>query len=73
LQLIVILYKVSLLNPEFGPKNQAYTKDFPEENIPIRGIIPLEKGIFLEALLVNSAIIAPIEALLEASAKYNSL
>jgi hypothetical protein len=68
-----MLYKVSLLDPEFGPKNQAYTKDFPEENTPIRGIISLEEGILLEALLVNSAIVASIEALLEAFAKYSSL
>ena len=68
-----MLYKVGLLNPEFGPKNQVYTKDFPEKNIPIRGIIPLEEGIFLEALPVNSAIVAPIEVLLEAPAKYSSL
>jgi hypothetical protein len=73
LQLIVILYKVGLLNPEFGPKNQVYTKDFPEKNTPIRGIIPLEEGILLEALPVDSAIVAPIEALLEAPAKYSSL
>ena len=62
-----------MFNPEFGPKNQIYTKDFPEENTFIRGIISLEKGILLEALLVNSAIVAPIEALLEAPAKYSSL
>jgi hypothetical protein len=62
-----------LLNPEFGPKNQVYTKDFPEENTPIRGVILLEEGILLEALLVDSAIVAPIEALLEAPAEYNSL
>jgi hypothetical protein len=68
-----MLYKVGLLNPEFGPKNQVYTKDFPEKNTPIRDIIPLEKGILLEALLVNSAIVAPIEVLLEALAKYSSL
>jgi hypothetical protein len=73
LQLIVILYKVGLLDLEFGPKNQVYTKDFPEENTPIRGVIPLEKGILLKALPVNSAIVAPIEVLLEASAKYSSL
>jgi hypothetical protein len=62
-----------LLDPEFGPKNQAYAKDFPEENTPIRGIIPLKEGIFLEALLVDSAIVALIEVLLEAPAKYSSL
>jgi hypothetical protein len=73
LQLIVMLYKVGLLNPEFGPENQAYTKDFPEENTLIRGIIPLEESILLEALLVDSAIVAPIEALLEAPAEYSSL
>jgi hypothetical protein len=68
-----MLYKVGLLNPEFGPENQVYTKDFLKENTLIRSIISLEKGIFLEALLVNSTIIAPIEVLLEAPAKYNSL
>jgi len=62
-----------LLDPEFGSKNQVYTKDCPEENTSIRDIIPLEEGIFLEALPVNSAIIAPIEALLEAPAEYSSL
>ena len=62
-----------MLNPEFGPKNQVYTKDFPEENIFIRDIIPLEKGIFLKALLVDSAIVALIKVLLEASTKYSSL
>jgi hypothetical protein len=61
------------LNPKFGPKNQIFTKDFPEKNIPIRDIISLEKDIFLEALLVNSTIVASIEVLLEASTKYNSL
>jgi hypothetical protein len=73
LQLIVILYKVGLLNPEFGPKNQVYTKDFLEKNIFIRNIISLEEGILLKALLVNSTIVAPIEVLLEASAEYSSL
>ena len=73
LQLAVILYEVGLLDPEFGPKNQAYTKDFPEKNTPIRGIIPLKKGILLEALPVDSTIVAPIEVLLEASTEYNSL
>jgi hypothetical protein len=68
-----MLYKVGLLNPEFGPKNQVYTKDFPEKNTFIRDIIPLEEGILLKALLVNSAIVAPIEALLEAPAEYSSL
>jgi hypothetical protein len=68
-----MLYKVSLLNPEFCPKNQAYTKNFLEKNISIRGIIFLEEGILLEALLVNSAIVASIEALLEAPAEYSSL
>jgi hypothetical protein len=68
-----MFYKVGLLNPEFGPENQIYTKDFPEENTLIRGIIPLKEGILLEALLINSTIIAPIEVLLEASAKYSSL
>jgi hypothetical protein len=62
-----------LLNPEFGPKNQVYTKDFPEENTPIRGVISLEEGILLEALSVDSAIVAPIEVLLEAPAEYSSL
>jgi hypothetical protein len=62
-----------LLNPEFGPKNQVYIKDFLEENISIRNIISLEKDIFLEALLVNSAIVASIEVLLEAPAEYSSL
>jgi hypothetical protein len=73
LQLVIILYKVGLLDPEFGPENQAYTEDFPEENTPIRGVIPLEEGILLEALPVDSAIIAPIEVLLEAPAEYSSL
>jgi hypothetical protein len=68
-----MLYEIGLLNPEFGPKNQVYTKDFPEKNTSIRGIIPLEEGILLEALLVDSAIVAPIEVLLEAPAKYSSL
>jgi hypothetical protein len=68
-----MLYKVSLLNPEFGSKNQVYTKDFPEKNISIRDIILLEKGILLEALLVDSAIVASIKALLEAFAKYSNL
>ena len=73
MQLIVILYKVGLLNPEFGPKNQVYTKDFPEENTPIRDIIPLKEGILLEALPVDFTIVASIEVLLEAPAKYSSL
>jgi hypothetical protein len=73
LQLIVILYKISLLNSEFGPKNQIYTKDFPEENISIRDIISLKEGILLKALLIDSAIVAPIKALLEAPAEYSSL
>jgi hypothetical protein len=73
LQLIIIFYEVGLFNPEFGPKNQIYTKDFPEENISIRGIIPLEEGILLEALLVDSTIVALIEVLLEAPAEYSSL
>jgi hypothetical protein len=68
-----MLYEVGLLNSEFGSKNQVYTKDFPEENTSIRGVIPLEEGIILEALLVDFAIVAPIEALLEAPAKYSSL
>jgi hypothetical protein len=50
-----------------------YTKNFPEKNISIRDIIPLEKYIFLKALLVNSIIITSIEVLLEAPAEYNSL
>jgi hypothetical protein len=62
-----------LLNPEFGPKNQVYIKDFPEKNTSIRGIISLEKDILLEALLVDFTIVAPIEILLEAPIKYNSL
>ena len=73
LQLTVMLYEVGLLDPEFGPENQAYTEDFPEENTPIGGIIPLEEGILLEALPVDSAMVAPIEALLEAPAEYSSL
>jgi len=64
---------MNLLNSEFGPKNQIYIKDFPEENTLIKDIIPLEKDIFLEALLVNFTIVAPIEVLLEAPAKYSSL
>ena len=73
MQLVVILYKVGLLNPEFGPKNQVYTKNFPEENTPIIDIISLEKDIFLKALLVDSIIITSIEILLKAPIKYSSL
>ena len=58
---------------EFGSKNQVYTKDFPEKNTSIRGIILLKESILLKALLVDSAIVALIEVLLEAPTKYNSL
>jgi hypothetical protein len=51
----------------------VYTKDFPEEYTIIRGIIPLEEGIILEVLPVTSALVAPIEVLLEAPAEYSSL
>ena len=56
-----------------GFKNQVYIKDFLKENIFIRDIISLEKDFFLEALLINSIIIASIKTLLEAFTKYNSL
>ena len=68
-----VVLKVGLFNPESGPKNQIYTKNFPEENTSIRGIISLEEDILLEALLVDSTIVAPIEVLLEALTKYSSL
>jgi hypothetical protein len=44
-----------------------------EENTFIRDIISLEKDILLEALLVDSIIVVPIEVLLEAPIKYSSL
>jgi hypothetical protein len=69
LQLVLILYKVGLL----GPGNQAYIEDFLEEHTIIRGIIPLEEGIILEALPIASTLVTPIEALLEAPTKYSSL
>jgi hypothetical protein len=65
-----MLYEVGLLGPNIGPKNQAYIEDYPEVAItPIRGVIPLEEGILLEALLAVSHTIA----LLEAPAEFSSL
>jgi hypothetical protein len=65
-----MLYEVSLLGPDIGPKNQAYIEDYPEIAItPIRGVIPLEEGILLEALPAVSHTIV----LLEAPAKFSSL
>jgi hypothetical protein len=65
-----MLYEVSLLGPNIGLKNQAYIEDYLEVAItPTRGIILLEEGILLEALLAISYTIA----LLEAPAKFSSL
>jgi hypothetical protein len=48
----------------------VYIEDYLEVAItPIRGVIPLEEGILLEALLVASHTIAPLEA----PAKFSSL
>jgi hypothetical protein len=63
LQLAVMLYEVSLLGPDIGPKNQAYVEDCPEvATTPAGGVIPLEEGILLEALPAASHTIAPLEA-----------
>jgi hypothetical protein len=65
-----MLYEVGLLGPNIGLKNQVYVEDCPEVAIaPIRGVIPLEEGILLEALPAVSHTIA----LLEAPAKFSSL
>ena len=65
-----MLYEVSLLSPNISPKNQVYIEDYPEVAITlIRGVIPLEEGILLEALLAISYTIV----LLEAPAKFSSL
>jgi hypothetical protein len=65
-----MLYEVSLLGPDIGPKNQAYIEDYLEVATTLtRGVIPLEEGILLEALLAISHTIA----LLEAPAKFSSL
>ena len=65
-----MLYEVNLLGPNIGPKNQAYIEDYLEvTTTPTRGIILLEEGILLEALLAISHTIV----LLDAPAKFNSL
>jgi hypothetical protein len=65
-----MLYEVGLLGPDISPKNQAYIEDYPEVAIAlIRGVIPLEEGILLEALPAASHTIV----LLEAPAEFSSL
>jgi hypothetical protein len=65
-----MLYEVSLLSPNISPKNQAYIEDYLEVATTLtRGIILLEEGILLEALLATSYTIV----LLEAPAEFSSL
>ena len=65
-----MLYEVGLLGPDISPKNQVYIEDYLEVTTTLtRGIILLEEGILLEALLAISYTIV----LLEAPAKFSSL
>jgi hypothetical protein len=63
-----MLYEVSLLGLNISLKNQAYIEDYLEvATTLIRGIIPLEEGILLKALLAISYTIVLLEALAEFS------
>jgi hypothetical protein len=65
-----MLYEVGLLGPNISLKNQVYIEDYLEVAITLtRGVILLEEGILLEALLAISHTIA----LLEAPTKFSSL
>jgi len=65
-----MLYEVGLLGPDISPKNQVYIEDYLEvATTPTRGVILLEEGILLEALLAVSHTIV----LLEAPIKFSSL
>jgi hypothetical protein len=63
-----MLYEVGLLGPNISPKNQVYIEDYLEVATTLtKGMILLEEGIFLEALLAISHTIVLLEALAEFS------